>query len=110
MFESGLNQHVSKAKRSDNILDLIFSTKDSVVGNVNTGPEFSTSDHKIVSFNINLELYKDNVSKELISVYRKGNFEKIRKTSADTDWGAVENETDVNKSWTKILKHLKLSR
>ena len=44
----------------------------------------------IVSFNINLEFYK-------------GNFEKCRKILADTNWGVVENETDVNKSWEKIL-------
>ena len=53
--------------RDDNILDLIFSTNDGLVSNVNTGPEFSTSNHRIVSLNINFEVY--NVSEELIFIY-----------------------------------------
>ena len=96
------NQHVNKPTRGDNILDLVFSTNDGLVSNVNTGPEFSTSDHKIIFFNINLEVYKDNVSEELIFMYRKGNFEKLRKLLADTDRSIVENETEVNKSWEKF--------
>ena len=47
--------------RGDNILHIIFSTNDGLVNNVNTGPEFGTSDHNIVSFNINLEVNKENV-------------------------------------------------
>ena len=54
--------------RGDNILDLVFATNDGLVSNVNTRLEFSTSDHKTVSFNINLEAYKENVSVELIYV------------------------------------------
>ena len=55
LLESGLSQHVNKSTIGDNILDLVFSTNDGLVSNVNTGPEFSTSSHRIVSFNINLE-------------------------------------------------------
>ena len=76
LLESGLSQHVSKPTRGDNILH---------------GPEFSTSDHKIVSFNIHFKIYKDNVSEELIFMYCKGNFEKLRKILADTDCSIVEN-------------------
>ena len=52
LLESGLSEHVNKPKSGENILDLIFSTNDdlvTLVHNVNTGPEFSTSNHKIVS-------------------------------------------------------------
>ena len=49
LLKSSLSQHLNQPTRSDNILDLIFSTNDGLVSNVNTGPEFSTSDHKIVS-------------------------------------------------------------
>ena len=57
LLESDLSQDVSKPTRSDNILDLVFSSNDGLVSNVNTGPEFSTSNHRIVFFNINLEVY-----------------------------------------------------
>ena len=46
---------------------------------------------------MNLKVYKDNGSKELIFMYCKGNFEKLRKLLADTDWSIAENKTDVNK-------------
>ena len=60
------------------MLDLIFSTNDGLVRKVHSGPELITSDSKIVSFNINLKVNKENVSKELVFIYRKGNFEKLR--------------------------------
>ena len=49
LFESGLSQHVNKPTTGDNILDPVFQSNDSLVSNVYTGPEFSTSDHRIVS-------------------------------------------------------------
>ena len=51
MLESGSSEHANKPKRGDNILDIVFSTNDDLVSNVNMGPEFSTNDHKIVIFN-----------------------------------------------------------
>ena len=86
--------------KSGNILDLKCSTNDGLISNVNTDPELSTSDHRIVSFNINL---KGNVSEKFIFIYRKGNLEEMRKNLGDTDCGVVDNETDVNKSWEKLL-------
>ena len=50
LLESVLSQHVNKPTSGDNILDLVFSINYSLVSNVNTGPEFGKSDHKIVSF------------------------------------------------------------
>ena len=75
-LESPSSQYVNNLIRGDNILNLIFSPNNSLVSNVNTDPEFGSSDHKIVSFDINLEIYKENVSEEFIYIYRRDNFEK----------------------------------
>ena len=56
------------------------------------------SDHKIVSLHINLEAFKENVSEELIFIYHKGNFEKLRKSLADNDWRVVDDKVDINES------------
>ena len=96
LLESGQSQHVNKHTRGDNVLDRVFSTNNSLVSNVTTGPGFRTSDHKIVTYNVKFEVYKENVSEELIYIYRKGNFEKLRKVLSDTDWSIVENEIDIN--------------
>ncbi|MPC63424.1 hypothetical protein E2C01_057522 [Portunus trituberculatus] len=58
LLDSSLKQQVQQRTRGDNILDLVLSTNDDLILNVNIGPEFSNSDHKIVS-NINLQVYKD---------------------------------------------------
>ena len=39
-------------------------------------------------------------------MHHKGNFEKLRKLLADTNWSIVENETDVYKSWEKFYNIL----
>ena len=103
LLESDVSQYENKSTRGDNILDLIFSTNDGLVSNVNSGPESSISYHWIVSFKINLEVYKEHLSEEIIFMCRNANFEKPKKILADTDWSIVENETDANKSWKKIL-------
>ena len=58
LLESGLTQHVNKRTKSDNLQDLIFSTNDGIVNNVNMGPAFSPSNYKIVSFNMYLNFKK----------------------------------------------------
>ena len=99
---------VNKPTRGDNIQDLVFSTKNSLVGNITTGPEFGNSDYRTVSFNVSLVDYEENVSEEHVYINRKDNFEKLRKILSDTDWSKVENETDVNKSRTKFYNILNM--
>ena len=102
LLESALSQHVNKPTRDDNILDLIFSTNETLIGNVIVGPEFSTSDHKIVRFNIDLKVYEENLSDELVYVYSKGNYDKLRTIVSEIDWSQLSRETDINSSWNKF--------
>ena len=39
-------------------------------------------------------------------MYPKGNFKTFIKIFADSGWGVVENETDINKSWEKFYNIL----
>ena len=70
------------------------------------GHEFSTSDHKIVSFNINLEVYKTNVSEQQVLMYRQGNYELLREILADVDWSVTWDTTDIDESWAKLTNIL----
>ena len=106
LLESALSQHVHNPTRGNNILDLIFSTNDSLITDVNVGPEFSTSDHKIVSFNINLEVYKTNVSEEQVYMYKQGNYELLRAILSEVDWSVISDTTDIDESWTKFTNIL----
>ena len=98
LLANGLSIKVIKPREvTIYVPDLIFSTNGGLVSN--SGPELSTSEQKIVSFNINLEIHKEKVSEKLIFTYLIGSFEKFRKIFADTDWVVVGNETDVSISW-----------
>ena len=77
----------------------MYFQHESLESNANAGPEFGSSDHKTISLNVNLGVYKENVSKGHIYKYRKDNFEKLRKKLADTDRSIVENKTDIDDSF-----------
>ncbi len=62
--------------RDNNILDHIFSTNEALISNVIVGLEFSTSDHKIVKFDIDLKIYEKNSSEEMVCVYCKRDYKK----------------------------------
>ena len=102
LLESALIQHVHEPTRGTNILDLIFSTNDSLISNVIVGPEFSTSDHKIVMFDIDLAIYEENFSEEIVYMYNKGNYEKLRSIFSATDWSQISRENDIDEAWTKF--------
>ena len=105
-LESDLSQFVKTPTRGSNILDLVFSTNEALVNNISVGPEFSTSDHKIVKFNINLKIYEKNSSEEMVYVYSRGDYDKLRMILSETDWSQISHCSDVNESWTKFTSIL----
>ena len=44
-LESSLYQHIYEPTRGESILNIVLSTNDNQINNVDIGPEFSTSDH-----------------------------------------------------------------
>ena len=52
MDEHFLIQHVKEQTRGENISDLIISTEENMIDSVSVGEEFSTSDHRIIRFNM----------------------------------------------------------
>jgi len=104
--ESALYQHVDKPTRGPNILDIILSTNDTMVNNVIIGPEFSSSDHRIITFNIKITADKENTSKEKVPDYRMADFNKLRTLLASANWNVIHTADDINESWrifTEIL-------
>ena len=108
LLESDLFQHVDKPTRDNNILDLILSTTENLVNDVNVGPVFSTSDHRIITFSIVIKTSPVKDSKEKVPDYQRANFNKLRSLLHNADWSETILETDINKSWeafTTILKN-----
>ena len=55
LLESSFHQHVEHPTRGNNILDIILSTEQILVNNVTVGCKFSTSDHRVITYNIEME-------------------------------------------------------
>ena len=65
-LEHGLQQLVNKPTRENSILDLLLCDCASNVSNVHNLPNFSTSDHTVIGFNINC-IHVPSVKKKNLS-------------------------------------------
>lgn len=104
--ESALHQHVQLPTRGNNILDIILTTDESLVDNVIIGPEFSSSDHKTVYFDINIRKDQGNESTEKIPDYNRANFNKLRRLLANTDWTEMNEAPSINLAWDIFSNNL----
>ena len=104
--ESALYQHVEHPTRGDNILDIILTTDESLVSNVNVGTEFSTSDHRVITFNIQVSKTKERESKEKVLDYRRADFRKLRRILTNTDWSVLHENNDIDSAWQFFSTHL----
>ena len=97
--ESSLCQLVENPTRGANILDLLFTTDDNLINNVEVGEEFSSSDHRIVTFELKFNSDNENSSFEKIPDYKKANFHKLKHTIENIDWSNISSSTDINDAW-----------
>ena len=107
LIESSLHQHVKEPTRGNNILDIILTTDENLVKDVEIGPEFSTSDHGRVLFTINFDKGVVSESKEKIPDYRRANYARLRSQLASINWKEQLATPDVNKAWQVFAKELK---
>ena len=107
--ESALYQHVDHPTRGENILDLIFTTNENLVSNVNVGSEFSSSDHRAITFSINISKTSEVESKEKVLDYRKADFRKLKRILTNTDWNVISESNDINVAWHEFTGKLNLA-
>ena len=106
LLESALEQHVHQPTRETHILDIILSTNENLISNVNVGPVFSSSDHRIITFNVKIEADNVKTSNEKIPDYRRADFNKLRTLLNRTNWTDVTSACDINDSWDKFTRIL----
>ena len=94
-----MTQHVTVATKGCNILDLVITTDEQLVDNVNVGENFGTSDHQIVTFDLKVLESVSNKQNQNKKNYFRGNydlprqiikemniFERIRGKDAEQSW------------------------
>ena len=97
--ESSLTQHVNFPTRGNNILDLVFTTNEDLTENLMINDEFSSSDHRAITFDLRFTIKKSITNNEKVPDLRKANFQKLRDILAETDWSHLESSNDVNVQW-----------
>ena len=99
LLESDFHQCVKEPTRESNILDLILSTEENLVNELNVGPIFSTSDHRIITFKIEFAANNLKISKEKVPDFRKANFNRLRSKLENSDWSEISSDIDIDNAW-----------
>ncbi len=99
MLESELHQHDNSPTRDNNILDLVLSTCEDLVADLEVGLEFSISDHRLITFEVKMKNTVFNRSNEKVPDFRRADFVELRNLLANSDWSNMFTARDINKSW-----------
>ena len=93
-----LFQHVEHPTRKNNILDLVLTSDENIVDNLQVGEEFGTSDHQVIRFEvvIGAEVTKDNFK---CYNYHCVDYNTIRQVAQDLGLCDSVKGDDVNADW-----------
>ena len=101
-----LVQVVDKPTRGENILDLILTSNEALVDNVNIEEPFVSSDHCVVKFDITCNISRKDW-KLFYYDYRRGNYEAMKVYLTEMDWSILLNRDDVLEAWSQFVKIMK---
>ena len=85
MNDAFLVQHVESGTRGDRILDLVFTSENEMVENLEVSCPVASSDHNVLTFRLILETVLDESSFKYLN-YHKGNYGKICDELEGIDW------------------------
>jgi len=99
-----VTQHVTDLTTDNSVLDLIFSRDPDMVQNVLVNGNFHTSDHKLLSYNLNIAREPEDRT-EIRYDYRRMNVNGAREELRLIKWDEVMNGT-VNYNWESLKEIL----
>jgi len=83
------------------ILDLVLSSEEGIIEDLEVLERFSNSDHKIVKFKL-VASTTCNHSTQVRYDFNKGNYEDMNRWLSDISWGDLFQYLDVNFMWVKF--------
>ncbi|MFZ2537776.1 MAG: endonuclease/exonuclease/phosphatase family protein, partial [Oscillospiraceae bacterium] len=101
-----LSQHVRQPTRGKNILDLVLSTEENLVEELEIGEPFGTSDHQIIRWKIIVSKDQSNTNRDKNYNYFKANYESIREESNEINWEAEMLNKNAEIQWEFIKTSL----
>ena len=100
---SSLHQHIYEPTRGESILDIALSTNDNQISNIDSGPEFSTSDYRSVLFTIECNIGVYNNSYEKGPNFQQAGFHKLRTILENADWSEIFGIREVEQAWNMFI-------
>ena len=94
MDENFLTQHVVEPTREENILDLVVSTEENMIEDVQVGERFGSSDHQIIRFTIASEHEIEEIKHKKRFNYYGADFDSQKQNQRK------ELETEIGRSWS----------
>ena len=102
MHDNFLTQHVETATHnSGNTLDLIISSEDNLVGNVETCGKIGKSDHDLIKCRVHIDAIKSKSTKTSRN-FRRANIDEMRR-DLRREWERLMEGKSVNETW-RLLK------
>jgi hypothetical protein len=105
--EGFLFQHVNepthfRALQKANILDLVMTNEEGMVGDIVQTEPIGKSHHTVLNWKV--KCYTEQLKSKVIKYcYDKGNFDEIRRNLAAVDWKTKLNNQSVEQMWAHIL-------
>ena len=100
-----LTQHVLQPTRFDEILDLILTNNESLLGDVVLGESLGNSDHVIIRFSIKCQFKRMSGRLYFAPNFAKGDYEAIRLFLGRIEWTRILEGKDVYEMWN-IFKNI----
>ena len=103
-----LKQKVKNPTRNDNILDLILTTDNSLVRNINILEPLASSDHNMVEFDF---FVSGIITENKMSVpnFKKADFNKLKAEMGNINWTEELRDLSAPKMWEHFKDKLKIA-
>ena len=90
----------------NNILDLILTNVPDKIVNLEGFEDISNTDHKILSFELDLRIRRASIAKRTVYNFKRANWPALKELLLHTPWDLAFYPNDINKSlstWTDLL-------
>ena len=107
MDENFLTQHVVEPTREKNILDLVVSTEENMIEDVQVGERFGSSDHQLIRFTIASEHEIEEIKHKKRFNYYRADVDKVRNKIKEKNLKQRLADLGVQDKWKKFASCMK---
>ena len=109
MFQHVTDPTRRRGSNDPNVLDLIISNDEDIIGDVENCSPFERSNHCILTFEIMCTIKLNNYTKRR-KYYRNADFDRMRIEFSKINWKTKfkDSDTNVNRQWEILKTELKL--